>query len=343
MPPNDLKSPEREGQTEEQRPHQALIPYTYAYSNDEIDLVDVGANLWRRWKLMAVVFLACFAAGLLIAFLVPRSYAYSTMVQIGTQIVQNQLLPIEPPASAAKKVQNGFLPEIVQQYAMQHGFDPRRLKFQVDSPDNTDLVIISGKGPQTFEAAYHLLEKTAADKLVKSELPMAQVAKARLESELADQLANLRGLTDPKYKALLQKQIATLQTFLGNVQKQQMQLNQDATSPGGSMRALLMENQVQQAEQNLGNLQITLSVDLPNNIKSARTKVNSLQTELGNLQMPHVVSGPMTSLEPVGLPRFVVAILGAVVGLMLALMAGAFMNYLGAVRKRLASSENLQR
>lgn len=310
-----------------------MIPYTYA--SDEIDLVEVGVSLWRRWKLMAIVFFVCIGVALALAFVIPKQYQYTTTIQIGSQVVGDKLQPIEPPDSAAKKIENGFLPEIVQQQARQSNTNPKTLSFDVSSPNNTNLVVISGKAPDALSHAFIAIEKAAAQALISSELPLTKVMRAKLKSKLADAQANVRELEDPKYKALLKKQIASLEDFMKQAQQQQLESSRRAQSANDAMSSLLLGNQVQQSEKQLSNLQQKLQVNLPGQIASAKAKVSSIQAEINNLQASQIVAGPLRSVEPASLPRSVIAILGAVIGLLLALLAAAVTNYVSAVRSRM--------
>lgn len=317
-----------------------MVPYPYA--SDEIDLVEVGVSLWRRWKLMLVVFLVCLGLGLVVALVFPKKYEYSTTIQIGTQVVGDQLQPIEPPDSAAKKIDNGFLPQIVQQQAKKNGINPKKLSFGVSSPPKTNLVIISGKAPDTLSQTFISVEKDAAQALINSELPLTKVMRAKLESKLADAQANVQELEDPKYKQLLKKQIASLEGFKNQAQKQELASSQHAGSANDAMSSLLLGKQVQDSESQLANLQQTLEVNLPGKIASAKAKVSSIKAEIDNLQASQIVAGPLKSVEPSGLPRSIIAILGAIIGVILALLAAVGTNYVAAVKARLRQTQTGQ-
>lgn len=267
-----LKAREQSAQLE---PTRAPIPYPQVYPNDEIDLVELGASLLRRWKLMLTVFLACVGGGILAAFLVPRSYAYATTIQVGMHVVGDATQPVEPPDAAAKKLENAYLPQAVLQYAQAHGIDPRSLRLHASSPDKTNLVVIEGKAPHSLQTAYLAVERAAAEKLVQSEDAMTRAAAAQLRSQLAEERADLAALHDPADRALLQ------------------------------------------------------------------TQITSLQQQAASLQKPQIVASPMASLEPVGFGRGVIAILGVVAGVILALLSAAIANYGVAVGRRLAGPESV--
>lgn len=324
--------------SESDSPVRAMIPYSYV--NDEIDLIGIGASLWRRWKMMLAVFLGCLGLTLLAVFLIPKDYQYSTTVQVGTQIVGNQVQPVEPPDSAAKKVENGFLPEIIQQYAQKNTIPPKKLKFIVSSPLKTNLVVISGKATDSLAKAYISIENEAAQRLVQSELPLTKVMRAKLESKLVDAQSNLQELQNPKYKALLHKQIASLETYQALVRKEQLQANRKSNSANEALSAMLLSNQAQDANKQLSELEQTLEINLPGQIASAKAEVSSLKTEINNLQTSKVVAGPLKSVEPTGPSRTFTVILGVTIGLILALFAAACANYISAVRSRLKETNS---
>ena len=312
---------------------QAMVPYTDA--SDEIDLVDVGVSLWRRWKLMLAVFLVCIGLSLTLAFIIPKKYNYSTTIQIGTQVVGDKLQPIEPPDSAAKKIENGFLPELIQTHARLKGINPKELTFSVNSPLKTNLVVISGEAPDKLAEEFRSIETAAAQALINSELPLTKVMRAKLESDLADAQASVRELEDPKYKKLLQTQITSLEDFKKRSQQQQLASSHHVQGANDALTSLLLGTQVQQADTQLSDLQQTLQVKLPGQIASAKAKVSSIKAEIDNLQSSQIVAGPLRSASPTGLPRSIIAILGAVIGLILALLAATGANYISAVPSRI--------
>lgn len=284
---------------------------------------------------MLAVFLGCVGLALALALLIPKKYNYSTTIQIGTQVVGDKLQSIEPPDSAAKKIENGFLPQIVQQQAQEAGINPKGLSFNVSSPPKTNLVVISGNASVKLSHAFISVEKAAAQALINSELPLTKVMRAKLESELADAQSSVQELEDPKYKQLLQSQIASLETFKKQAQQQQLESNRHVHSANDALSSLLLGKQVQQAEKDLATLQQTLQVNLPGQIASAKAKVSSVKAEIDNLQASEIVAGPLKSVEATGLPRSIIAILGAVIGVILAILAAASVNYISAVRSRI--------
>ena len=324
---------------EQQPGAKTTAPCAYPCPTDEIDLVQLGASLWRRWKLMAVVFFICVGLALLVALLLPKKYQYMTTVQVGTQIVGSHSEPVESPDAAASKVKQGYLPQIIQRYAGNHQLNPKKLKFEVNNPQKTNLVVISGKAPTWLGSAYETIEKAAARELVESELPITQTMKAKLNSQLAGHKAHLQELTDPKYTTLLQQQIASLQTFQKQARKQQLESSRRSGNATDAMSVLLLSNQVQQSENRLADLQQQLQIKLPNKIEAAKAKVSSLETQIDNLQASKVVAGPLRSVEPAGLSGLATMVIGVIVGLIVALLSAILANFLSSVRETIRGNK----
>ena len=315
----------------------ALVPYQ---SSDEIDLVEVGASLWRRWKLMAGVFLVCLGLALALAFIIPHSYEYTTTIEIGSRVVGTQVQPVESPQSAASKLKNGYLPQVVQQYAQANRVDPKKLNFDAAAPEKADLVIITGKAPRALAGSYMAIEKSAAQLLAASDARITKSQQAQLQTQLAQAQSKLDQLQDPANRKLLKSQIDSLEAYQKRAQDQQIDASRHTNGASGAMTLLLLGTQAQQSDQQLLTLQQQLN-NLPSDITSQKAAVQSLKAQLDNLQMTQVIAGPIRSLDPVGLSRKLIVILGAIVGAILALFAAGVSNYIVAVRRRLAESIKL--
>ncbi len=316
----------------------ALIPYPYAGGDGEIDLVDVGASLWRRWQLMLGVFLLCLLAGFLIAFFAPRSFEYTTTIEIGSRVVGAQVQPIESADSAASKLQKGYLPQVVTRYSQAHHLDPRQFSFHVEAPAQANLVIISGRGRREQADHFKAIEKAAARLLVASDARVIKNQQAQLSAQVAKAAASLAQLKNPENKKLLQTEAENLRHYAKQARQQQIASSGDNDRASGAMSQLLLNTQVQQAIERLTTVQQQLN-NLPSKIASQAAAVKSLRTQLDNIQLTRIVAGPIRSIEPAGLSRTVTVIIGVVAGVILALLIAGCANYAAAVRRRLARPE----
>jgi uncharacterized protein involved in exopolysaccharide biosynthesis len=173
---------------------------TAALGEDEIDLVDLGAALVRRWKLIIGVFLFCIALGVIAALFKKPDYAYSAGIQLAAYTTTNggtvQLLS---PESAKSLLQSGLIDAGISHYAESHtGFDPRKIKLSADVVKDGNVVILSGKGAIALQNAYAtIIEQTVADLAKNTSGPM-ESHRANLQNTLQLAQIDLSKLDDPK-------------------------------------------------------------------------------------------------------------------------------------------------
>lgn len=418
MTPDDPNRPPEQAGPEQPPRSQAMVPYAYPYPNDEIDLVEVGASLWRRWKLMAIVFFACVGAGLALAFIIPKSYNYTAVIRLGSYTKQDGTnAPVVSAHSAVAALNQGFIGLAVEQYAAGHDVEPRKIKIEAASGSQqpnieSDTVTLSGKAPQSLGPAYKAVESSASKALARSTQAQINVIRANIQHRLSKAKIQLANIQDPQsvkaHKAALRQKVISEQAGLENLKQQhsvmedklarlkdaeklyksqEQQLNSylakarkeslssnNADSPSQAMTALLVNNQIQQNLQQLNDVEQKLTVSLPQqvasvqadlanneqqqtvkktaieraqarlanydsehqrNIESQKATISNLQTRMDNVQATQLIVHPSRSVEPAGLPRSVIAILAAVLGVIFALLAAASANYAAAVRARL--------
>jgi LPS O-antigen subunit length determinant protein (WzzB/FepE family)/predicted transcriptional regulator len=173
---------------------------TAALGEDEIDLVDLGAALVRRWKLIIGVFLFCIALGVIAALFKKPDSAYSAGIQLAAYTTTNggtvQLLS---PESAKSLLQSGLIDAGISHYAESHtGFDPRKIKLSADVVKDGNVVILSGKGAIALQNAYAtIIEQTVADLAKYTSGPM-ESHRANLQNTLQLAQIDLSKLDDPK-------------------------------------------------------------------------------------------------------------------------------------------------
>ncbi|MGH2508112.1 MAG: hypothetical protein ACRDHZ_12010, partial [Ktedonobacteraceae bacterium] len=268
------------------------------------------------------------------AFTVPFSYAYSTIIGIGSRVVGTQVQSIESSGSAASKLKNGYLPKVVEQYAKAHHINPNKFNFHVEAPPGADLVVISGKGTLTQADDYMAIEQAAAQMLIAADDRVTKSQQAQLQTQLAQAQAALDQLQDPQNQKLLKSQIDSLEAYKKQAQGQQITASHHAGNASNAMTLLLLGTQAQQSDQQLSTLQQQLN-NLSSNIASQKSSVDSLKTQLNNLEVTRIVAGPMRSLKHVGMGWPTIIVIGAIMGVFLGLIASLSVNFVLAVRKRI--------
>jgi tetrahydromethanopterin S-methyltransferase subunit G len=391
----------------------ALVPYDF--QSDEIDLVDLGVRLWRRWKLMLIIFLLCTGLGLALAFILPRTYRYTAVVGLGSYTAANgKIVAVMTPDSAAAALNSGLIEMALLRYRREHSVDPLKVKIAANVPNKSNTIVLVGTGTKKLQDAFEAVEKNAVALLVQNTAAQVNVLRSNLKRQLTAAQINLARIDDPQQiKAkragrqqrlagaqasqanlkeqltvlkekrnrlnqaakLYQGQIKALNAYITQARKASLTAANQAGTPTQAMAMLLINNQLQQNLQRMNNIEQKLTVTLPQKVaaveaavaanrqrqtvqKSAviqaaanlanfdterqrkvqgqKAVISNLKIRLGNIQETRLIVSPARSIKHVGLGRAVVAILGAVVGVILALLAAALVNYVVAVRRRLA-------
>ncbi len=391
----------------------ALIPYSDP--NDEIDLVDLGVSLWRRWKLMLPIFLLCTGLGLALAFFLPRTYSYTAVVGLGSYTAANgKIILAITPDSAAEALNSGLIQMALLRYASTHRVNPLKIKIKANAPNKSNTIVLTGKGSKKLQDAFETVEKNAATLLaqntaaqinvlrsnLKRPLTVAQITLARIndpqrikaeragrqqklagaqatQANLKEQLTVLKEKRNRLNQAakLYRSQIKSLNAYIAQARKASLTASRAGT-PTQAIAMLLINNQLQQNLQQMNRIEQKLTVTLPQEVATVEAdmaanlqrqsvqkkaivqaaanlanfdtenqrkaqeqnaRISNLKIRLGNIQETRLIVPPARSIKHVGLGRSVIAILGVVVGVLLALLAAALANYVVAVRRRLSS------
>jgi hypothetical protein len=291
-----------------------------SYAQDEIDLVGLGAALLRRWKLILAVVVVCTVLGLIAALLKQPSYGYKAAIQLAAYTTTDgHTVRLLSPQSASALLQNGLVDTAVTHYADAHKLDARKLKIDVQTSKDSDVVVLSGKGPLALQPAFVSVEKAAASLLAQHASAQIEAYKANIQAELNHAKIDLAKLQDPQRiaaaKAALkqawlaaQAKLANLEQQHGVLQKKQAGLDQSvklykglakdlsgylakarrdglssarAATPTQAMTAMLLGNQIQQNLSQLTNIDRQLSVILPQQIAETEAALaNNTQQQL---------------------------------------------------------------
>jgi len=317
---------------------------------DEIDLVDLGVMLWRRWRLMAWVAGALMVLVILVAIFKSPSYEYSTTLKLGTVASQSGgLIPLIPPASVVQALQSTYIPNAIDQYATENHTDTSSLKVDVNTSSTNDnsTITIQCKAKATKAQECITVEKVAAEAFLNDNSQTTLAAQNTLASLQAQ--ARVLQVNADKLKTsitLYQQQALELQKHIATVRKTDIESAKGTIKPADALSSLLLSTQVQQSVDQLNRIQQDLDVSLPGKQAALAKQIadnerdQQLQTQIIAQNTNHILSAGMRSLKPVGLGRSAIVALGIVLAFFLAVVAALFANYVKQVRERLALAQS---
>lgn len=165
---------------------------------DEIDLVDVGLSLYRRRWLMATVAAAVIAIGVLAVVLRAPSYAYSTTIEIGTQVTEGNVRPIEPAEAVVVKLEDSYIPEVRRRLRESNGRGSSpSLAIEVRNPSNSELIVLESEGTSAHEDSYLEAHRRVVGLVIEDHQRISEVVRSELERELEQAKLELEELEDP--------------------------------------------------------------------------------------------------------------------------------------------------
>lgn len=268
---------------------------------DEIRLVDLWIVLVRRKFVIAALVLVSIAFGLVYALSTPRSYAYTTIVEIGTN-GQNEL--IEPLETARVKVADGYIAQVLQAHIKNNSNSAARYGVKAEVPKNSQVLVLSSRGTVENEPVYAALHGEVISRLRLDHLRAQKVLREDLKIRLETRKRNL---------AELRQQAKLFETQLKRLEEKQELPARDLSY---LMSLRLVDNQRVQSEMLL--------------------LIDNARMQLANVHETSAVVSTMRSLDPVGLGKKTMVMLAGLIGLFLGIITALFVEFAAKTREETA-------
>lgn len=259
---------------------------------DEIRLVDIWLVLVRREFTIAAIVLVSVAAGFAYAFFTPHSYAYTTIIEIGTN-GRNEL--IEPLETARAKVVEGYIAQVLQEHLEAHPGDMARYGIKAEVPKNSQVLVLRSEGTAENEHIYAKLHNAVADRLRLDHLRIQGALRRGLETQLE---MRERSLDE------LREQAKAFEAKLNRLERKKESTTTELTY-FTSLR--LADNQRAQSE-------LVPLIDV-------------VRLQLANMRETSAVVSPMRSLDPTGLGKKTTVMLAGLIGLFLGIIAAILVDF----------------
>lgn len=181
------------------------------HEEDAINLVDLWLELARHRAIIFSSVALALLAGLLIAFLLPQKFNYSTSIEIGSISEANTAGEtarlIDQPDTVLAKIKESYIPLVQQQYRASHPTDHSLYKIDARSPKNSLLIVLEAKGTESNGPAYLEHLQAITDHLLKDHQRVMNIYRGRLNGQLALAKLKLDEIADPSTLATEQKNL----------------------------------------------------------------------------------------------------------------------------------------
>ncbi len=329
----------------------------------EISLVDLALVVWRHRRPAFFTVLTFAALGIAAALVLPKKYAYTTTIEIGSRVEDGKVMPIEAPDTALAKLKEGYIPQARRHYLEAHPEVDKQFVVEARVPKGSGLVVLESTAPEQDGAAYQYIQGQAVQTLVadhgrvfENQRTDIALAKQRAEGQLralVDQEALLKTRIERlKSRAqLLEQQIADTRQLIEGATANRSRAVAEARDEARAMTLLMLDSEVRANRARLAELQQQLQIDLAterdtlqaelqeNQRSQARqqAEVQHFDQQLKNLQETRAMVLGMQSLKPVGTSRSLIVLLSILLGGLLALLVPLVLEFAGWVRASVAA------
>ncbi|MBZ5876650.1 Wzz/FepE/Etk N-terminal domain-containing protein [Chromohalobacter israelensis] len=202
---------------------QSPTPERHYEHDDEISLVDLAVILIRRWKAMAVIFFVVVGIAVAAAFMLPKSYQYTSLYSVAEYTNQNgQRVGVESPASAVAKVQNLYLGQATRKLLEKHELESLPFEVSASNPSNTLLLQLDSDAAEDNQPLVSELHQQIIDRLQQDQ---AQLVERRHDS-LERQLASAKQALESAQKSDSPSAAELIATYYSRISDLEGQLNE---------------------------------------------------------------------------------------------------------------------
>lgn len=330
------------------------------YPDDEINLVDLWRVLAKRKVILIGVFAICLALSIVLAIVKSDSYLITTTLELGSTTEGGKRVLIDKPETILAKIQDGFIPAVLSSYA-QTADDADKYKLTARVPKGSDVVVIEGKVKQGDEDTVKSFEEKVIAMVQEDHERILEVVRSNIKAELEKEQRQLEELKDSQtvikgdlertkvLSGLLDKQLADVQSLLDDATKTRKKARSSVSDATHAMTLLMLDNEIDQNRKRLSELQErrfvkipdqqeTLTKELSDNQRSqqnSQSNIEQVQIQLKNIRETRAVIPPTRSLEPVGLTKPLLVILGGLLGVILGIFAAFFSEFLAKAKEQI--------
>ena len=158
---------------------------TDIYKEDEISLVDIWQKLVERKKFISLVWISITLIGVAAAVLLPDKYAYTTLVEIGSQVNEEGKVDLVEPADATRiRLLAGIIP-IVQRKYVDEGREEYDVEVQIPEK-SPSFLLLESRGSAQFAPDYLAFQAAVVEELAQTHQTILNNARRALTGQQED-------------------------------------------------------------------------------------------------------------------------------------------------------------
>ncbi len=324
-------------------PNDALIPYIRSVE-PEPTFIDLLMTL-MRYK---IVILTCVAmgagAGIALALYLPRTYAFTTTIEVGT--MQQGGPAVEPAEAVMAKITNVFLPAIERIRGQEINEPGFTIGMDIKNPKGTNVVLLISKTSLDHQDEHFTLHRRLSERviaehqvqfsLLKTNLALEFDQAERAAAALKEQTATL----DFRKKLLVEKRELTIQR-MSEIDSELVRKTSNRDTAGKSLSGqdqvltlMMLDNEMTRERNKRDDMQSQLMLgmkeetekiaqeekDLERTKADHQGRINAIKARMAHIDETKVIDEPQRSRNSVGMGKGMIAVIGVVLGLITGIM-----------------------
>jgi capsular polysaccharide biosynthesis protein len=316
----------------------------------EPTFIDLLLTLMRHKAIIIICTAIGACIGGMAAIMVPRTYAYTTTLEIGRVQEGAAMAGIEVPEAVIAKVTNAFLPAIERAHGDARGESGFTLGLEVKNPRGTNLVIITSKAATDRQEEHLTLHRKVADRVLAEHQSEFKLLRTNMELELdqarraaagfKDQEATLalrRTLLQEK-RALASKRITEIDNELASKTESRTTAGRSLTGQDQVLTLMMLDIEITRERDKRDDVQRELALglveethrlsrdeaDLLRIRQDQEDRITAIQARIANVAETRLIGEPQRSQKPVGLGKTMQGIIGVFLGFGLGVIAAFF-------------------
>jgi len=197
-------------------------------SNEQyISLMDIWLLVRKNKKLAIYIAAITLLIGSFLNFSLPSIYSYTTALEVGNQIVNDEIVPVEATETVIDKLNTGYIPIIKRKFLQDNPILKDEFIIEVRGSDKSQIVQIVSKG-DVYKAEYiNKLHSLIIESIILDHNRTIDSVKANAQILLSEAKEKLGGIASKENA--LRVQLESIRVTLESLDDYKLQLNKRIT------------------------------------------------------------------------------------------------------------------
>ena len=336
-----------------------LSPDMSTSQNDTSETFVSLMDIWllirkqRGFVLSSIIIISML--GIILAFLLPSIYSYTTAIEIGNQVVNDEIVAIEATETVIDKLNTGYIPLVMREFIANNPSGGDEYLIEVKGSDKSQIVQILSRGTSLSREYISKLHTLIVKEIVTDHNRTVYAIKANAQILLSEAEQKL-GEVISKEQAL-RLQLDSIRISLNSLNDYIKELNNRVNvaeleiskiklsknySSNDDVKLLMLTNQIGEWRSNLLEVESSSKVDIfviradaekgLNNVeKEKQTSLNEIkyrQTTLENIQTTRSLGQiAVMSLKPTDPNRLVIIFASIIISLIFSVVGSLLIDF----------------